>query len=473
MLALAMLALAAFGLALVLAPSTAGRNRGKAPVARQAKNKVIQPGFDLFETTPGSTSVSFMGPTLIPAGFFGTAPASSAGSQPFTGKVPLMGVPIGYFQGHPIGGTDSIVHRLGALTLPSPTGTATIPIQLVKLSLQSSAPLMIHFSDGTTEPWNVKVDLSPSATDQGTITIHGLNLHGGTVDATLPVIPRFTFTRAGTSETKVLDYGLQTRAQLIQNALEKWHTTYTYDASGRLIAIHGLNKGFCEGCTGRGRSHDFSQQSPLFTQHVHMPQRLWGVPRGFDVFETPPGGTRLNIPSTNPIPGVLFDLGCTSVSGTIGFQGQPIGLFHGVDLGTGDTVVERKTDAGFRFGKLRRNKPRGTATISIELVALSLQSTSPLQVSCPGHVEQWNVKAEPSPSAHSSGKMKMKKVNDSGGTFSSKFSVYPELIFTRLSDGATRKLDVGSSLLAERVSGRRAGLAHPGPALLPEPGARR
>ena len=51
----------------------------------QAAPMSIAPGFDLFESPSGSSSLNFSGPSTIPAGFFGP------GSDPFTGVVALGG----------------------------------------------------------------------------------------------------------------------------------------------------------------------------------------------------------------------------------------------------------------------------------------------------------------------------------------------------------------------------------------------
>ena len=79
---------------------------------------IIDPGFDLFQTQPG-TSV---------------------------GGVPFVGVPEGTFNfgGGPVGtgNTDTIVHRLGAGVAPGgvPGVAPPIPIEMVALHLMSAAP---------------------------------------------------------------------------------------------------------------------------------------------------------------------------------------------------------------------------------------------------------------------------------------------------------------------------------------------
>lgn len=81
---------------------------------------VVEPGFDLFATQPGTT---FMG-------------------------APFQGVPLGTFNFggtigvKPVGDTDTIVQRLAPASAPTPPGgSSTIPIELVSLSLVSVNPI--------------------------------------------------------------------------------------------------------------------------------------------------------------------------------------------------------------------------------------------------------------------------------------------------------------------------------------------
>jgi hypothetical protein len=169
-------------------------------VARTAPTgKRIAAGFDLFETAPG-THVSLQGDAALPAGFFGP------GSDPFSGLIALEGVPLGSFHGVPTGETDTIVHRLQPAVLARPSGSATVPIELVHLSLHSIEPIQVTVG-GESQRWDVKVDPSPAGSPRGTMTIHGRNSAGGRFDSVLPVVPRLTFTRIGDREQRVLDVG--------------------------------------------------------------------------------------------------------------------------------------------------------------------------------------------------------------------------------------------------------------------------
>jgi Bacterial Ig-like domain len=385
----------------------------------------VSPGYDLFATDPG-TSVSLAGPNAIPAGFFGT------GSEQFSGTVPLQGIPIGYFNHIAIGDTDTIIHRLAPADLSSPTGTATIPIQLVQLSLMGTSPITIHFLDGTTELWDVTLQQAPVTQPHGSLTLHGSGSVGGVFDATIPVIPKLTFRLEGTNEIRTVDLGTQT--------IVDHNVAYTYDASGRLVRV--LHPGFCGGCVN-GNSHGFEGTGTFETQHLHATTTLTGVSPGYDLFETMMPGTMFTVPPSKSIPANFFGPGSDAWNGTVNFYGQPIGTFNGVDTGTADTVVHRLAGADFSHSN--------TAMVPIQLVALSLRSAAPITVTYTNHhTEMWDVSAAQSPSFKSTGTMKMIKGNDSGGTFdTTQFNVYPKLTFTRVAGGptTTRELDLGQPAL--------------------------
>ena len=146
-------------------------------------------GSDLFETDPEATHFAFQDQFAIPAGFF------DPGSQPFQGQVPFYGVPLRTFQGRATGDADTVVTRLAPANLAPPfPATDTVPIELVALSLQSAAPIVVKVG-GATQVWDVTAEVSPSARSQGTMTVTQTSERGGTFDSQLTVIPLFHFTR--------------------------------------------------------------------------------------------------------------------------------------------------------------------------------------------------------------------------------------------------------------------------------------
>lgn len=90
----------------------------------------IGPGFDLFHTPEGTTSVT----TIV-------------------GTIPLRGRPID----PNLGDTDTIVQRLAGIDPLPVGGTGTVPIVIVALSLESTTPVSISGSF-----FDVFVELGPS-----------------------------------------------------------------------------------------------------------------------------------------------------------------------------------------------------------------------------------------------------------------------------------------------------------------------
>lgn len=168
----------------------------------------VQPGLDLWQTPPGVSYQEFSGePTgaPIPADFF------DPGSDPFEGQIALQGAPLDTSFTSAIGLTDTIVRRVGTAVLPTCPSEATIPIEIVALSLVSSTPITVTFNGGQDpELWDVQICLSASAQPQGTMTIrHECDDVGGTFSSTLPVLPKVIFTRQSDSAERILDFGVE------------------------------------------------------------------------------------------------------------------------------------------------------------------------------------------------------------------------------------------------------------------------
>ncbi len=153
----------------------------------------VAAGFDLWTTPPGGAVNDFgdVSPTApgnvppIPPDFF------FPGSNPFTGVVDFVGVPIPTFMGQSSAPADTIVERQGTASLSGPFPSQdTVPIELVELSLQSIAPITVN-PGGTL--WDIEVLPSPINPSQGTMTIDHLNASGGAYDATLDVCPLLIF----------------------------------------------------------------------------------------------------------------------------------------------------------------------------------------------------------------------------------------------------------------------------------------
>lgn len=171
-------------------------------------------GLDLFQTDPAQTSFDFSS-TPIPADFFGP------GSDPFVGNINLQGLPLGGSTLCPnddLGQADTIVRRANDANVPTSPSTDVIQIEIVELSLVSSAPIVVTYNGGMNpELWDVETQLSQSPQPQGSMTINRTHSNGGNFDTNLPVLPRFTFTRQSDSQIRILDFGIEAIPPVILN----------------------------------------------------------------------------------------------------------------------------------------------------------------------------------------------------------------------------------------------------------------
>jgi hypothetical protein len=161
----------------------------------------ILPGHDLFETPEGPDTYMDFSTVPIPADFFGP------GSDPFTGTVVLKGKPLNTTPDSILGPTDTIVKRTSQAELPTCGSTTTVDIEIVALSLTSASPITVTYNGGQNpELWDVDVCLSSdTAQSPGSMTINHDCPEGGTFSATLPVLPKFTYTHL--TDVRVLDFG--------------------------------------------------------------------------------------------------------------------------------------------------------------------------------------------------------------------------------------------------------------------------
>lgn len=183
----------------------------------QADTMVIEAGFDLGITGPGT----FVKLTLPPA-FFGVAFPGGAPSDPLVLKqVDLKGQPTGAMGKVPttfdpgpfdelavsarhagqfissvgdLPRTDTIIQR-GGTTLPNPGDTATVPIEINSLSLRNIDPLEVTYGGGMfTAPFDVFVTLAPGAQAPGSMTLTRTGEDTGTWSSILPVNALIAFT---------------------------------------------------------------------------------------------------------------------------------------------------------------------------------------------------------------------------------------------------------------------------------------
>jgi hypothetical protein len=147
-------------------------------------------------------------------------------------------------------------------------------------------------------------------------------------------------------------------------------------------------------------------------------------------------------PTATQIPADFFDPGSDPFPDNIPLQGSPLG-----PGATTDTVIQRLAKAKFP------GPPPKSGTVQIEIVALSLTSSSPITVTYSGgqNPEFWDVDVGLSPSPQPVGSMTIRQDAKGAGDFDLSLPVLLRLTFTRLSDSAVRVLDLPSLDLGARV----------------------
>lgn len=171
---------------------------GLAVVAVRASD--IEPGVDLWQTPAGATYDVHP----IPAGFF-TSAIGAEGSNAYTAGISFVGVPVTTNPAGALDRTDTIVQRPVKANLATCPSEDTIPIEIVALSLTSVAPITVTYPTQPDELWQVDVCLAPNQ-PQGSMTIRHECPLGGTYDASLQVLPEFTFTRINPADGTMMTW---------------------------------------------------------------------------------------------------------------------------------------------------------------------------------------------------------------------------------------------------------------------------
>lgn len=150
---------------------------GRSPLAADT---VLQRGIDVFTTQADGRTYYDFAHNPIPAGFF------CKGSQAFTGRVALKGLPLATEAPEQLWGGDTIVERLDDAGFNA-KGTAVTRIQVRALSLVSIAPIQ-------TECGAFHVYISLGGPQRVTLmSIYRTQEGGGTFVAPLAINARMTF----------------------------------------------------------------------------------------------------------------------------------------------------------------------------------------------------------------------------------------------------------------------------------------
>lgn len=165
---------------------------------------------------------------------------------------------------------------------------------------------------------------------------------------------------------------------------------------------------------------------------------------GHDLFMTDSSHTQFDF-GVHPIAADFFGPGSDPFDGGVPASSLPLPqnpfcpatVCANDDLSAIDTIVER-------LGPATLPAVGDSATIDIEIVALSLQSIDPITVTYGGlNPELWDVHVCLSIEPQQTGLMKLRRTHSDGGNFDSALPVTPRFIFTRQGDSEQRVLDGG------------------------------
>jgi hypothetical protein len=391
---------------------------------------------------PDGSIVSFGAGAIppIPPGFFGP------GSDPFYGTVCLRGDPLA---GGSFGDASTLVQRSShpfARTDP-PGSTATVPIEIVALSLVSCQPITVTYSGGPApEHWNVLVERSVVPAPPGTLHATKTHANGGTFSSQFYVQPRFTFTKVcGPPTPLVLDTGELGMPPLPFSAPDGYWV-HDLDPALHIFAPSDGNfvPGVQETIPGDPSSQELrrmiAQEASGAARHTVFPAQPIPPPPPdphATISGTEPDGSIVSfgVGAIPPIPPGFFGPGSDPFEGTVCLNGDPLGGF-----GDGSTLVRRFGDP---FG--RTDPPGSTAAVPIEIVALNLVSCQPITVTYSGGQapEPWNLRVGLSVLPPPPGTLQATKTHCNGGTWSSQFYVQPLFTFTSVGNGNQIDLDTG------------------------------
>lgn len=150
------------------------------------------------------------------------------------------------------------------------------------------------------------------------------------------------------------------------------------------------------------------------------------IRKGVDVWMTVEGFAQTSF-DAEPIPAGFFCEGSKPFTGTIVFKGAPLAAEPANSLGPVDTVVSRLDDAAFN--------QKGEAYTRMQLMALSLVSTRPVDTDCGPYNVAVRLDGE-QPTTN----MRILRTNKLGGTYASPLALKVRLAFTPVKgDPGTRR----------------------------------
>lgn len=140
------------------------------------------------------------------------------------------------------------------------------------------------------------------------------------------------------------------------------------------------------------------------------------VRQGVDLWSTVEGFAQTSF-EANPIPADFFCPGSQPFAGRIYLKGAPLTAEPANSLGAIDTVVRRLDDAAF--------DEKGVAFTRIQLLALSLVSTRPVETACGSYDVSVRLDGE-----QPTTKMRIVRTNARGGTYAAPLALNVKVVFT-------------------------------------------
>ena len=150
--------------------------------------------------------------------------------------------------------------------------------------------------------------------------------------------------------------------------------------------------------------------------------------KGVDVWMTVAGFAKTSF-EEEPIPAGFFCEGSKPFTGTVEFEGAPLAAEPADSLGTVDTVVRRLDDAVF--------DSKGEAKTRIQLMALSLVSTKPIETSCGAYDVAVNLTGEQPTTI-----MNIIRKENLGGVYSAPLALNVKVAFTPVSGDKKDRLEL-------------------------------
>ena len=167
--------------------------------------------------------------------------------------------------------------------------------------------------------------------------------------------------------------------------------------------------------------------SPVFAGDV--------VHKGVDLWMTVAGFAQTSF-ADQPIPAGFFCASSAAFTGKVKFKGAPLAVEPADSLGSIDTVVSRLDDATF--------DAKGEATTRVQLMALSLVSTQPIETSCGKFNVAVNLAGEQPKTL-----MHIFRTDALGGTYTAPLALNVKAVFTPVNGDASgrreivRRIDLG------------------------------